>query len=290
VSSLQKLYESPLETAKEYAVVVSGAISDVREKHTDASHDLTFMQVYASRPVYAKCKAKAGYLRIEATDHGTDGTRVYFLPWSIGSIYRIRPKFGDTPGLNENLFFTPNLDGCMVTVEGTQQNPTIYHANAKNPTLNRFEKALLKDVAQKRKEGNVGEHDEGKVENMIKIGKMKADQVVFSKILPKKPSPPVLNPPAKAHFDLLEYDLGSKEEYSTTKLEIKGMRPLEGLPTKSIDVHCGAVFGVRKDGAWTFYKQSYRLVTSTTWKGDTGQPMSVEACTYSVAKIDQFWP
>lgn len=40
------------------------------------------MQVYASWPVYAKRKAKAGYLRIEATDHGTDGTRVYFLPWS----------------------------------------------------------------------------------------------------------------------------------------------------------------------------------------------------------------
>jgi hypothetical protein len=170
----------------------------------------------------------------------------------------------------------------MVTVEGAPQNPTIYHANSKNPPLNFYEKELLKDVK--------GQHNEGKVENMIKIGKMKADQVVFSKILPKKPTPPVFNPPAKVHFDLLEYDLGSKSEFSTTQLEIKGMSPFTGLPVTSEDLYFGTVFGVRKNGAWTFYKQSYRLERSKSWKEDKGLPVPVETCKYSVARIEQLWP
>lgn len=282
MSSLENLYQLPLETAKQYAVVVSGAIRAVREKHDHPPHDLTFMQVYASRPVYAKYTAEAGCLSIEATDLGTAGTRVYFLPWSIGSIYRIRPKVEDTVGLNGNLFFTPNLDGCMVTVEGTQENPTIYHANAKNPTLNYIEEEFLKDMR--------GHPHEGLMENKIKILKMKADQVAFSKILPKKPTPTVLHPPAKAHFDLLEYDLGSKSELSTTQLEIKGMSPFTGLPVTNEDLYFGTVFGVRKNGAWTFYKQSYRLERRKSWKEDKGMPVPVETCKYSVARIEQLWP
>ena len=161
MSSLEKLYQSPLETAGEFAVVVSGAAGAVRQKPTHVPHDLTLMQVHASTPVYAKCTAETGCLSIEATNLGTGDTRIYFLPWSQTSIYRIRPKAGNTPGLNGNLFLTPNLDGCMVTVEGTPQNPTIYHANSKNPALNFFEKELLQEVK--------GTENEGKVENMIKI-------------------------------------------------------------------------------------------------------------------------
>lgn len=282
MSSLEKLYQSPLGTAGEFAVVVSGAVGAARPKLTHAPHNLTLMQVYAGRPVYAKCTAEAGCLTIEATDQSTDGTRVYFLPWSIGSIYRIRPKVEDTVELNGNLFFTPNLDGCMVTVEGTPQNPTIYHANSKNPALNFFEKELLKEVQ--------GTENEGKVENMIKIGKMKADQFAFSKILPKKPTTPVLDPPPKAHFDLLEYDPGSKTELSTTQLEIKGMSPFTGLPVRSEYLYFGTVFGVRKNAAWTFYKQSYRLERNTFWKEERSMPVPVETCKYSVAKIERFWP
>jgi hypothetical protein len=47
---------------------------------------------------------------------------------------------------------------------------------------------------------------------------------------------------------------------------------------------------VRKNAAWTFYKQSYRLERNTFWKEEKGMPVPVETCKYSVAKIERFWP
>lgn len=280
MSSLEKLYQSPLETAGEFAVVVSGAAGAVRQKPTHVPHDLTLMQVHASTPVYAKCTAETGCLSIEATNLGTGDTRIYFLPWSQTSIYRIRPKAGNTPGLNGNLFLTPNLDGCMVTVEGTPQNPTVYHANASNAPLTADEQDLL-DRA-------MGATNEGFVENVIKIDKMKTNQAVFSAIPPKNPPPPVLNPPDKAHFDLLEYDRGSTTRFTPNAF---------GLSDMTQSLHYGTVFGVRKNGAWTFYKQSYRIVRRKWYVEDRGflgfgKPQLVERETYkyNVASIRKFWP
>jgi len=279
VSSLEKLYQSPLQTAGEFAVVVSGAIADVRQKPPGNPQDLTFMQVRASTPVYAKCKAEAGCLEIEAVNLGAGNTRIYFLPWAKTSIHRVRPKAGNTPGLNGNLFFTPNLDGCMVTVEGTPENPTVYHANAADAPLTPDEQQVLETA--------MGTSNEGLIENLIKIKKMKTGLAAFSAIPPKNP-PPMLNLLDKAHFDLLEYDLGSTTKFTPNAFKLQDM-------TQSL--HYGTVFGVRKNGAWTFYKQSYRIVRRKWYAQDRGflglgkpQLVEREACKYNVASIRQFWP
>lgn len=47
--SLEKLYQAPLETAREFAVVVSGAAGEARQKPTPAPQDLTFMQAMPAR-------------------------------------------------------------------------------------------------------------------------------------------------------------------------------------------------------------------------------------------------
>lgn len=280
MSSLEKLYQSPLETAGEFAVVVSGVGAPARHKPSGTPQDLTFMQVRASTPVYARCKAEAGCLEIEATNLGTGDTRIYFLPWSKTSIHRIRPKAGNTLGLNGNLFFTPNLDGCMVTVEGTPENPTVYHSNAADAPLTPDEQQLLGRA--------MGESNEGFVENVIKIDKMKTNLAVFSAIPPKNPPPPVLNPPNKAHFDLLEYDRGSTTQFTPNAFKLNDM-------TQSL--HYGTVFGVRKNGAWTFYKQSYRIVRRKWYVQERGflglgKPRLVERedYKYNVASIRKLWP
>jgi hypothetical protein len=280
VSSLEKLYQSPLSTAKEFAVAVGGATGTVpgtlRPKPTATAHDLTFMQVKASVPVYAKCQAEAGCLSISATDRGTAGTRVYFLPWAHQEIYRIRPTAGNTPGLNGNLFFTPNLDGCMITVEGTPQNPTIYHSNASG---------MLTANEQNEVDRASNQHI---VENSFRIRKMQTDQAVFGGIASKNPAKNPSNPLKTAHFDLLEY--------SPQKPEVEITQTAEGDYSRH-DYHYGTVFGVRKDGAWTFYKQIYQVVKKK-WRWEErgllgwGKLESVERehYTYSVASIKQFWP
>jgi hypothetical protein len=279
VSSLEKLYQSPLATAGEFAVVVSGDAGASRQKLAHGPQDLTFMQVYASTPVYAKCTADNGCLSVEAANLGTGGTRIYFLPWSRTSIYRIRPKAGNTLGLSGNLFFTPNLDGCMVTVEGTPENPTVYHANAAFAQLTDDEQNLLDRAS--------GASNEDFVDKVIRIGKMKTSQEAFSAIPPKNPPPPVLNPPNKAHFDLLEYDRGSTAQITPSKF---GQDMTESL-------HYGTVFGVRKNGAWTFYKQSYRIVKRKWFVEERGflgmgkpQVVKREECKYNVASIQKLWP
>lgn len=279
MSSLEKLYQSPLQTAGEFAVVVSGAAADVRQKPSGSPQDLTFMQVRASTPVYAKCKAEAGCLEIEAVNLGAGNTRIYFLPWSRTSIHRIRPKAESTPGLNGNLLFTPNLDGCMVTVEGTPENPTVYHANAADAPLTPDEQDLLDEAA--------GASNEGFIENVFKIDKMKTGLAAFSAIPPKNP-PPVLNPPNKASFDLLEYDRGSTTEFTPNAFKLRDMTQR---------LHYGTVFGVRKNGAWVFYKQSYRIVRKKWYEEDRGflglgkpKPVERETCKYKVASIRKLWP
>ena len=282
MSSLEKLYQSPLGTGKEFAVVVGGATGTVpsalRPKQTAAAHDLTFMQVKASVPVYAVCRTEAGCLSIHATDRGTTGTRVYFLPWSGQQIYRIRPTAGNTPGVNGNLFFTPNLDGCMITVEGTQQNPTIYHSNASDD-LPANEQAVV-DIADNPR---IAEH-------IFRINKMLTDQAVFGGIAPKNQAKIPQNPLKTAHFDLLSYALQKPdiEMNFTNEGDLKDSRQ---------DCYYGSVFGVRKNGEWTFYKQSYRVVLKKWHEMERGlfgwgEPKRVEhqSYTYSVAYIRQFWP
>jgi hypothetical protein len=281
VSSLKNLYQSPLETAKQYAVVVAGNINSTREKLTATPHDLKFMQVKASVPAYAICTAEDGCLSIQASNQGLAGTQVYFLPWSRGHIYRIRPKAGNTPGFNGNLLFTPNLDGCMITVEGTPQNPTVYHSNAANTRFTPQEQAIH----------NASRHDERSAllaENMIKIDKMHTNRTIFGAIPPKNP-PLLVNPKKAAHLDLLEY---------APQTPVQEYAPNARNNLRSyFDLTFGSVFGVRKNGEWTFYKQSYRVVIKKWREIDKGflglgEPREVlrEHTTYSVSSIQQLWP
>ena len=54
---------------------------------------------------------------------------------------------------------------------------------------------------------------------------------------------------------------------------------------------------MRKNGEWTFYKQSYRIVRKKWYSEDRGflglgKPKIVEHedCTYNVASIQKLWP
>ena len=282
MSSLEKLYASPLQTAQEFAIVITGLGATVREKQTDTAHEFALMQVKSGNPVYAKCTPHAGRVHVEATDSALGNTQIYFLPWAKRCIYRVRPKPKNAPGVSENLFFTPNLDGCMVTIDGKLETPTIYHANAAGIQFTGEEEAAMRDV------GKHGAEFSGEMENRLKIGRMARNTEVFKTILPKHPPLPSVSPSKTSNFDILAYDRGSRQ--------ITQPNDFDNVDIEQ-EVYYGAVFGVRKGGTWTFYKQSYRIfrkewdVMESTFFG-FGKPQQVrkKILEYSVVSAQQFWP
>jgi hypothetical protein len=266
---LKDLYDDPLATAKTYALKIAGT-ADVREKRFSVYVEAgplsytetlrtTFnqLQVKAGTPVYATgqedtAKGITGKSAIINTfwkdPPGENATRVYYLPWGIKSIYRVTPKAATGESLDGNLFFTGNLDGCMVSIMGTPKEPTIYHSNARglkyDPDLSDF------------------------LENLEKIDRMHKGVATFAS-MPKKgqnQDEATRNP---KHFSFLAYNQGSYQVQLSTVL-------IQNLSY-------GAVFGVRKQGLWTFFQQSYEVVARKEMDGG-------KWVRFSVNYARQLWP
>ena len=117
---------------------------------------------------------------------------------------------------------------------GTPEEPTIYHSNAAgldyDPNLT------------------------GLLENLAKIDDMRKGVATFAS-MPKKGKPQNQTTQNPKHFNFLAYDQGS--------LQIM----LAGN-TLTQDLSYGAVFGVRKQRVWTFYKQSYEVLARKEMNGE----------------------
>lgn len=279
MSSFAKLYENPLAVASEFAIWITGAGAAVREKQAQGT-TLTLHQVYAGRDaVFAGMTVDKDCLRIEASGAaGKDRPHVYFLPWAKGSIYRIRPKMKNAGGLDENLLFTPNLDGCMVTVEGAPDAPTVYHANSATQLSDQAEK-ILKSINDPFE--NFG------VEQDLKISNMTVNFEAFQALAPKHPQPAALPVQKTAHFDMRSYG----------KFPIQNTDIQDDLFSMEQDFQYGAVFGVRKNGAWEFFSQTFRVQRRTWDVMETGffglgKPTKVRKTIlrHTVLSARKFWP
>lgn len=278
MSNLAKLYAAPLDVARQFALAITGSGAKVREKQTDSEHSLNLLQVYASKPIYAKCRVEGSCLHVEATTDAGGNTQVYFLPWAKGSIYRIRPKTSNASGCAGNLFFTPNLDGCLVRIEGTPDAPTIYHANSAGMQFSEQEELYMKKSP---------EHA-GMIENQLKISNMTSNLKTFQAIPAKNPQVSTSQTAKTKDLDLFEYDKGSSQEILPGKFDMPEIKQVS---------YYGAVFGVRTAGNWTFYKQSFRIYRHE-WSAEEstyfgfGKPQVVrkKVKEYSVINAAQFWP
>jgi hypothetical protein len=260
---LKDLYDDPLAIAKTYALKIAGK-AGVREKRFPSVYveagplsytetlQTTFgqLQVKAGTPVYATGQEDTATSAIINTSLENPGNapRVYYLPWGIKSIYRVTPKAATGESLDGNLFFTANLDGCMVSIMGTCEKPTIYHSNARgldyDPNLS------------------------GLLENLEKIDRMHKGVATFAS-LPKKGQNQDVATRNPKHFNFLAYDQGSYQVQVSTVL-------IQNLSY-------GAVFGVRKQGLWTFYQQSYEVVARKEMDGG-------KWVRFSVNYARQLWP
>jgi len=243
VPTLQQLHDNPLTVAEQHPITVRGLGAQVRAK-ADPGATLTFQQVYASRPVYAYvAPSEHGEMPVQATNQSGGNTRVYFLPWAHASIYRVRPNVSNTAGPADNLFFTPNLDGCVVVIDGSREAPTIYHCNASKVPFTGDEQLAM--------DAQPNDSQRELMETNLKVGKMLTDKARFAAILPKHAPPISAHPvPLQRVFDPHEYDPGSRHAIAGNEYG--------GIDIDQ-EVYNGTVFGVRKNGLWTFYKQSFLI-------------------------------
>lgn len=179
---------------------------------------------------------------------GTGEFTAHYLPWGSGDVYRTVLPPRNIQGADGNLFFTANMTGCAVAVAGSPTVPVVYHANAA-ATLNQ----ALNGMADRDK-----------------IGWSEATMVTaIGQFEPPAQTP--LDPPMQVL--LPSQYLSPDREGVTTREHLMIMR--ESRAT---------VFGVRKNGAWTFYYQK-GIFTRTL---DTNTAASTDQ--FVVEEFGELWP
>lgn len=253
---------------------------------------------------------------------------VYWLPWGANQVYRtaLRPskKFSDPGksfdyltglvlrsafsgdsrdpaelerdlkiafalgGVDPRLFFTATINGCSVFVEGTEEEPIVYHANAADHLMgfHQIDSGLAFAVLQKEK-----------IEHMVKQyrkfsgGHPKGPR---SSLLP--PSPTTVTLPTdylvvgqdKHYMEWFKEDVRRLvEQYVSEEGSFK--ISMESIKDVKLEEGAGTVFGVRSGGRWKFYYQKLVFVTCFRNEG-VFKPDWKKKSHWYVAECEQFWP
>ncbi len=131
----QAIIDNPLAFGRQYPIEIDssgvnfGADSKTKTVATTQAHINSFEQVKGSSRVRtAGIEGDLGRCFVVLDNPTTNLVPIFYLHWAMNSVCRItlKPSSGPAP----RLFFTANLNGCMVVVEGSRDCPTVYHANA----------------------------------------------------------------------------------------------------------------------------------------------------------------
>ena len=173
-------------------------------------------------------------------------TPMYFLPWDpAGGVVQLtipNKRWTLPDDKHPRIFLTAALSGCSVFVDGTAQNPTIYHAgtDANTPT-DRAAEDFWKDA----------------------LRQLGGDPATAQSI---------------HNTDYIE----AKHHGTKTvpRHEAKAKKTLEKHYDKNLGIEqvsaWGAVFGIRDKGDWTFYLQENATITYHKVKATTGGDMATD--------------
>lgn len=239
---------------------------------------------------------------------------IYYLPWAENQFLRTTLRKtrdqslrGTKAALVQNpanaaaappqdtndpdIFFTAGVNGCMVVVEGTREEPVVYHCNAISTAGSPVDAA-------------VAEKDAGLAQGRIgqKVNWMATRMSAMSTADPKNPKGLVQTAATRkatiqSDYMILGRDgqIGAGEEAQWASIQSDIARTV-GIKRQSdkrvrIQSSLGTVFGHRFNGQWTFYFQKlvcYELwrkvgVLSPKWQMDQGN-------LWYVADCREFWP
>jgi hypothetical protein len=191
-----------------------------------------------------------------------------------------------------DIFFTAGVNGCMVVVEGTREEPIVYHANAISHAGSPMEAAIS------AKDANMAQSRIDQKVNLMgtRLGAM-------STAAPKNPKGVVQTAAARKGTIQSDYmilaaggELGAGEERQWSSIQSNIARTI-GIQRQSnkrvrVQSSLGTVFGHRNNqGKWTFYFQ--KLVCYEIWQ-KTGTVFTKwvmqQGNLWYVADCREFWP
>ncbi len=201
---------------------------------------------------YAAATKKIGYATLhKATDSGgkyrlvvetianAHSFPIYYLPWDSNKVLRMAlPLKGTAPPdlPDPDIFFTAGINGCSVFIEGTQQNPTVYHAGTEDKLGGINSGKYWRDLFREYSAPAAAEAKGAKT-----FGEVKKSQYISGQ--------------------------GKETDASLQSTTRTGLRyqSFLGGKQKDIDVTLvqpwGCVFGLRnRAGDWTFYLQKNAVV------------------------------
>lgn len=272
---------------------------------------------------------KAAVKGVEAKITNEDWMPIYYLPWIPNAIARttLRPRSLTTragiakTGINQmatnakfrvdqnlvtsaildpndpDIFVTSAVNGCSITVRGSQEEPTVYHGNAKSLANTDGKKSPVELALDGKETDAAGlialkrqdmermlrtfEHNDPKVDRLAG-----AHATTQSKML------------TQSNYQML---VASGMQAPSLKTDVKritqDIATQKGAKAKTIRLasSSGTVFGVRKAGKWTFYYQ--KLVkyehwhdvapwyAKANWQRDPAQPAGIH-----LVEFGEFWP
>ena len=262
---------------------------------------------------------------------GQDWMPFYFLPWIKNAIVRttLRPRsvttrtgiakaninqFASNPRFkvdqnnplsgvldpnDPDIFITSAVNGCTVTVRGSREEPTVYHGNAVDVASYGSKSPVELAIAGR----------EGMADGLItmKVGEMRrmliemeTQHVKADRLGGPHAATPTKMLTQSSYQMLAMQGKISQGDSADAKRIIRGVAAEDGInkqQDKKIRLMSsqGTVFGVRKNGQWTFYCQKIVLLEiwhdaagrfkKAKWERDTSKPRR-----FRLVEFSEFWP
>ncbi|EPX62046.1 hypothetical protein D187_009949 [Cystobacter fuscus DSM 2262] len=232
-----------------------------------------------------------------AQAQATGSFPIYWLPWKANQIIRTTltpskkhhlPLLATAAFQEPHVFVTATVNGCSVFVEGSETEPTVYHANA----------------------GGTGGSIETPHGLIAKVSRMETVYKAFSHHAVKKtPGPTGRSLSAGRYMSEQVGGVSRAQDDARIAKQLgvnRNLAPITVINEKGKSrvrhigdfktITFGTVFGVRdpRTGAWTFYVQ--HRVRATHWKkvlrfGRSSNPNTWQQFdTWTDLTVQEFWP
>lgn len=290
------LLNDPLKCASQYALEISVGVGARLKSRAvaDAPQQVQDFQVVGGedrvRTVRLKTVKRTCEISVGAYDPDVDDENrfaVYYLPWEMNRIVRtkLKPSRRVKLGAEPRIFFTANLNGCMVSVEGPASEPTVYHSNVIDYKGSPGSDPRVDEEKAKRRIGKKvsamlsGYHAMSSQHDNRKKTYTEPGHVTQFRYQVMLGRPSAALHERRARLLLEEQDEELAERLAGTVVTTPESR--------------GAVFGVRgENGNWAFYWQRQLLMrfsrVDSNGNGTTRLTRLYED--WSTLRCEQFWP
>jgi hypothetical protein len=221
------------------------------------------------------------------------GFPCFWLPWGGNEIYKMTlvDKRPDKTGGEPKIFFTAAVNGCSIFVEGSEEAPTVYHANALGMNPNGFDpntqlfalradrSMLMRDrllaIPEPKRGNGVG----------LRVTEGGDYMIDYMQAVPTQEE-------QRLKEEAARWLRKKKIQYGTGTA--MGARGLQRDLDIQVETHEGTVFGVKKGKRWSFYYQrrvSAQYATPKSSTADLTQARNWDRHSlWLSAEVVKFWP